>query len=318
MFTVLFACVHDAGWPHMAAALFNLLADRGAARALSVSMVPATLMPPALIETMKEIAVDLSACRSQPLTTALANEAQLLVTIGGGDAYPCLVSVPRDHWPIDDAETLSLEAVRAVRDQVRARVEQLIGAIGAVRVWPTAPTLETDRLALRPLALSDADEIQAIFPKWETVRYLSTVIPWPYPADGAATFIRDHGLPAMARRDEWTWAIRLRGDTDPLIGLITLMRRTNDHRGFWLDTTWQGRGLMTEAAHAVTGFWFDVLGFSVLRVPKAIANIASRRISEKQGMRLIGGETRDYVSGRLPAELWEITASEWRAQKRVS
>jgi hypothetical protein len=69
---------------------------------------------------------------------------------------------------------------------------------------------------------------------------------------------------------------------------------------------------MTEACEAVTSFWFDVLKFPVLRVPKAAPNIASRRISEKQGMRLIANEERDYISGRLPTEIWEITAEVWR------
>jgi len=62
----------------------------------------------------------------------------------------------------------------------------------------------------------------------------------------------------------------------------------------------------------VTGYWFDVLGFPVLRVPKAVANTASRRISEKTGMRVIATDFQDYVSGRWPTELWEITAEEWR------
>ncbi len=72
---------------------------------------------------------------------------------------------------------------------------------------------------------------------------------------------------------------------------------------------------MTEAVVAVNDYWFDVLGFPVLRAPKAIANIASRRISEKTGMRVISSEERDYVSGRLMAEIWEITAEEWRAKR---
>jgi len=68
----------------------------------------------------------------------------------------------------------------------------------------------------------------------------------------------------------------------------------------------------------VTDYWFQVLNFPVLRVPKAIANAASRRISEKQGMRIIDREDRDYVSGRLPSEIWETTAEEWcRHKKRV-
>jgi RimJ/RimL family protein N-acetyltransferase len=62
----------------------------------------------------------------------------------------------------------------------------------------------------------------------------------------------------------------------------------------------------------VNDFWFDALGFSVMRVPKAIANITSRRISEKNGMRVIALEEKDYVSGRLPTEIWELTAEDWR------
>jgi ribosomal-protein-alanine N-acetyltransferase len=74
--------------------------------------------------------------------------------------------------------------------------------------------------------------------------------------------------------------------------------------------------MMTEACEAATDFWFDILNFPVLRAPKAVANVASRRISQKQGMRLIATEYRDYVSGCFPAEIWEITAEEWRARKR--
>ena len=73
---------------------------------------------------------------------------------------------------------------------------------------------------------------------------------------------------------------------------------------------------MSEACEVVTDYWFNVLKFPVLRAPKAIANTASRRISEKQGMRVIATLERDYVSGRLPAEIWEITADEWRARRR--
>jgi hypothetical protein len=53
----------------------------------------------------------------------------------------------------------------------------------------------------------------------------------------------------------------------------------------------------------------------VLRVPKAVANSASRRISEKQGMRVVATVEREYVSGRLPAEIWEITAEEWNRRR---
>jgi RimJ/RimL family protein N-acetyltransferase len=93
------------------------------------------------------------------------------------------------------------------------------------------------------------------------------------------------------------------------------MTTGTDNRGFWLGLPWQRRGLMTEACDVVTSYWFESLKFPVLRVSKAAANIASRRISEKQGMRLVAVEERDYVCGRLPGEIWEITGDEWRARK---
>ena len=73
---------------------------------------------------------------------------------------------------------------------------------------------------------------------------------------------------------------------------------------------------MTEACDAVTEYWFNVLKFPVLRVTKALRMTASRRISERQGMRVISTEDRGYVSGKIPSDLWEITAEEWNARKR--
>jgi ribosomal-protein-alanine N-acetyltransferase len=178
------------------------------------------------------------------------------------------------------------------------------------------PTLETQRLILRPLELSDAAQTQVLFPQWEIVRYLRNVVPWPYPTDGAYMFYRDISLPAVERGDEWAWTLRLKSTPDQLIGAISVFRHETDNRGFWLGLPWQRQRFMSEACEAVTDFWFNVLKFSVLRVPKAIANIGSRRISENQGMRVIATEDRDYVSGRFPSEIWEITVDEWRARQQ--
>src|ERR1700681_3244095 len=158
----------------------------------------------------------------------------------------------------------------------------------------TVPSLETPRLLLRPLELADADDTQIWFPHWDVVKHLNSRIPWPYPPDGARQFYQQVELPAMARGDHWTWSIRLKADRHRLIGSISLMKG-DENRGFWLGLPWHGQGLMTEASDAVTDFWFDVLRFPVLRVPKAIANTASRRISEKQGMRVVALVERDYV-----------------------
>jgi [ribosomal protein S5]-alanine N-acetyltransferase len=176
------------------------------------------------------------------------------------------------------------------------------------------PILETPRLVLHPLALVDAQQVQPLFANWEIVQYLNNRVPWPYPSDGAHTFYRDVALPAVERGEAWHWTLRLKTAPNQIIGSIGLAR-DGDNRGFWLGRAWQGHGLMTEASTAVTDFWFDTLHFPVLRVSKAVPNVASRRISEKQGMRLVGVEEREYVCGRLPAEVWEITADEWHANR---
>lgn len=177
------------------------------------------------------------------------------------------------------------------------------------------PTLTTPRLILRPLELADAEQGQLLFPQWEIVRYLAKGVPWPYPPDGAYTFYRDVALPAMERGEAWHWSLRLKSNPEQMIGSIALRKEDQKNRGFWLGLPWHGQGLMSEAADAVTDYWFDVLKFPVLQVPKAIPHVTSRRISEKQGMRVIATEDRDYVSGRFPTELWEITAEEWQRHK---
>ena len=180
----------------------------------------------------------------------------------------------------------------------------------------TTPLLETPRLLLRPLDLAHAPQVQALFPHWEIVKHLNNKVPWPYPPDGARQFYEEVALPAIARGEQWNWSIFLKSDPETLIGSIGLMVGP-ENRGFWLGLPWHGQGLMTEASDAVTDFWFDVLKQPVLRVPKAVANTASRRISEKQGMRVVAIVERDYVCGRVPAEIWEITAEEWAARRRV-
>jgi RimJ/RimL family protein N-acetyltransferase len=180
------------------------------------------------------------------------------------------------------------------------------------------PQLETARLILRPLELCDAEQTQRIFPHWEVVRFLAKRVPWPYPEDGALAYYRNVALPAMARGDEWHWTLRLKSEPDQLIGSISLFQNTTSNRGFWLGLPWQGDGLMTEAADAVTAFWFDGLGFAEMRVAKAIGNTASRRISERQGMRVATLEEREFVGGRFPTEVWCITAEEWHRRRSLA
>lgn len=176
----------------------------------------------------------------------------------------------------------------------------------------TITPLFTARLHLLPLTIDDAPAIQRIFQKWEILRWMDGKIPWPYPADGAETFLKGIALPAMVRGEAWHWSVRPKGELNRLIGVISLMDVPDDNRGFWLDTEWQGQGMMTEASDAVTDYWFGTLGRTHLRVPKAARNAASRRISERQGMRVVRRFQKALVSGRQDMELWEISRDEWR------
>lgn len=177
------------------------------------------------------------------------------------------------------------------------------------------PILETERLVLRPLELTDAPAIQREFPHWEIVRFLNPVIPWPYPDDGAETYVRDIALPAVARGEAWHWSLRPKIDPDQLIGVISLIGDENENRGFWIARDWQRQGLTTEASIAVTDYWFDVLGKAILRAPKAVENEASRKISMRTGMRLLKTVQKQFMCGELPAEIWEVSAAEWRAAR---
>ena len=180
-----------------------------------------------------------------------------------------------------------------------------------------AQPLETHRLLLRPLVMADAPAIQRHFPHWEIVRWLDVVVPWPYPEDGARDFLRHVALAEMAAGTAWHWSLRRKAVPEDLIGVISLREKDSDNRGVWIGRDWQGQGFMSEANDAVTGFWFDVLGKEVLRVPKARDNTASRRLSEKQGMRLVGRMTKLLVSGETEMDIWELTAAEWTARQAV-
>lgn len=179
------------------------------------------------------------------------------------------------------------------------------------------PALTTRRLTLQPLGMEDADAIQRVFPQWEIVRFLADQVPWPYPDNGANDYLEHVALPAIRRGEQWHWTVRTLDAPDRLIGVISLMDdESHNNRGFWLAPDFHGRGYMTEASDAVTAYWFEVLGKPLLRAPKAVANSGSRKISERGGMRVVGIEERGFVSGRQPAEIWEITRDEWQAWRR--
>ena len=130
MFNVIFACVHNAGRSQMAAAFFNHLADPHKARALSAGTEPGERVHPEVQAVMQEIGIDLSGAKPQRLTEELARDAQLLITMGCGDKCPYVPGLRRDDWPLRDPKGLPTEEVRAIRDEVKARVSTLISTEG--------------------------------------------------------------------------------------------------------------------------------------------------------------------------------------------
>ena len=133
MNTVLFACVHNAGRSQMAAAWFNLLVDPAKARAISAGTDPGLRVHPEVVSVMSEVGVDLSAAGTTRLTAELAQQAQMLVTMGCGDQCPVVPGLRRDDWPLDDPKGQPLARVRAIRDDIRQRVEVLIDREGWLR-----------------------------------------------------------------------------------------------------------------------------------------------------------------------------------------
>ena len=126
MTTVLFACVHNAGRSQMAAALFNQLADPTKARAISAGTRPGLRVHPEVVDAMAEMGVDLSGASTTRLTPGLASQVQMLVTMGCGDECPVVPGTKRDDWPLDDPKGKPLAQVRAIRDDIRRRVQALI------------------------------------------------------------------------------------------------------------------------------------------------------------------------------------------------
>jgi protein-tyrosine-phosphatase len=130
MFNVIFACVHNAGRSQMAAAFFNQLADPNEAHATSAGTEPGERVHPEVQTVMQEIGIDLSHAKPQKLTDELASHAQLLITMGCGDKCPYVPGLRRDDWPLRDPKGQPMQEVRLIRDDIKARVQQLLRTEG--------------------------------------------------------------------------------------------------------------------------------------------------------------------------------------------
>ena len=123
---VVFACVANAGRSQMAAAFFNALANGARARAISAGTRPEASVHPEVVTAMREVGIDLSSAKPRYLSTDLARDAHIVITMGCGDECPLIPGVERDEWPLDDPKGQPLEMVRRIRDEIRRNVAELV------------------------------------------------------------------------------------------------------------------------------------------------------------------------------------------------
>ncbi|MFI8211557.1 arsenate reductase ArsC [Streptomyces werraensis] len=128
--SVLFVCVHNAGRSQMAAGFLSHLAgDRVEVR--SAGSVPGDQVNPAAVEAMREVGIDISTATPKILTTDAVRASDYVITMGCGDACPVFPGKRYLDWTLEDPAGLGVEAVRPIREEIRARVEALISQIDA-------------------------------------------------------------------------------------------------------------------------------------------------------------------------------------------
>jgi arsenate reductase (thioredoxin) len=125
MAVVLFVCLHNAGRSQMSQALFERAAN-GRHESLSAGTRPAARVHPEVVDAMRELGIDLSGHRPRRLTRALAEQADVLVTMGCGDECPYVPGKRYVDWELPDPHGRPLEEVRRTRDEIARRVDVLL------------------------------------------------------------------------------------------------------------------------------------------------------------------------------------------------
>jgi arsenate reductase (thioredoxin) len=125
MATALFVCLHNAGRSQMSQALFERAAE-GRHRALSAGTTPGDRVHPEVVEAMRELGIDVADRVPRALTTALAEQADVVVTMGCGDECPYIPGKRYLDWDLEDPKGRPLDEVRATRDEIDRRVRELV------------------------------------------------------------------------------------------------------------------------------------------------------------------------------------------------
>jgi len=122
---VLFVCVHNAGRSQMAAGLLSKLGGERV-RVRSAGSEPADRINPAVAQAMEEVGVDLSAEHPKPLRDDSVRAADVVITMGCGDACPIYPGKRYEDWELDDPSGMGVDAVREIRDDIERRVRALM------------------------------------------------------------------------------------------------------------------------------------------------------------------------------------------------
>ena len=130
MATALFVCLHNAGRSQMSAALFERAAE-GRHRALSAGTTPGERVHPEVVDVMKELGIDLSGRVPRKLDRELAEQADVVVTMGCGDECPYIPGKRYVDWDLEDPKGRPIEEVRLTRDDIAERVEALVAELDA-------------------------------------------------------------------------------------------------------------------------------------------------------------------------------------------
>jgi arsenate reductase (thioredoxin) len=123
--SVLFVCVHNAGRSQMAAALMNDL-SQGSVEVRSAGSEPAARVNPAVVEAMAEIGIDIAAGQPRLLTNTDVKAADVVITMGCGDACPYYPGKRYEDWDLEDPSGKGVDAIRPIRDEIQRRVEILL------------------------------------------------------------------------------------------------------------------------------------------------------------------------------------------------
>jgi protein-tyrosine-phosphatase len=126
--TALFVCLHNAGRSQMSAALFERAAD-GRHRALSAGTTPAERVHPEVVEVMRELGIDVADRVPRRLTRELAEQADVVVTMGCGDECPFIPGKRYVDWELEDPKGRPLDEVRVTRDDIARRVDALVAEL---------------------------------------------------------------------------------------------------------------------------------------------------------------------------------------------